>query len=232
MHETMDRIRESILKYGHADEFTIQQFVLQRFKDNKLFTYSAPIIARDRNAASPHYAPDEKNSSTIQKDTTVLIDMWAKPAHGHGTYSDITWMCHTGNNPSELHKEIFSVIADARDAGISLIEKRLSTGIPIAGYEVDDAVRNHIIHKGFGEYFVHRTGHSITTETHGAGANMDNFETHDMRLLIPKTSFSIEPGIYINNQIGMRTEIDIVILEDGKPIITGLNPQKNLELLF
>jgi Xaa-Pro aminopeptidase len=93
-------------------------------------------------------------------------------------------------------------------------------------------VRNHIIHNGFGEYFVHRTGHSITTETHGAGANMDNFETHDMRLLIPKTSFSIEPGIYINNQIGMRTEIDIVILEDGKPIITGLNPQKNLELLF
>lgn len=232
MHETMDRIRESILKYGHADEFTIQQFVLQRFKDNKLFTYSPPIIARDRNAASPHYAPDENNSSTIHKDTTVLIDMWAKPAHGHGTYSDITWMCHTGNNPSELHKEIFSVIADARDAGISLIEKRLSSGIPIAGYEVDDAVRNHIIHKGFGEYFVHRTGHSITTETHGAGANMDNFETHDMRLLIPKTSFSIEPGIYINNQIGMRTEIDIVILEDGKPIITGLNPQKNLELLF
>ena len=232
MHETMDIIRESILKYGHADEFTIQQFVLQRFKDNKLCTYSAPIIAKDINAASPHYAPDENHSSTIEKDTTVLIDMWATPLHGHGTYSDITWMCHTGNNPSELHKEIFSVLADARDSGISLIETRLNSGMPIAGYEVDDAVRYHIKNKSYGEYFVHRTGHSITTETHGVGANMDNFETHDMRLIIPKTSFSIEPGIYIHNQIGMRTEIDILILEDGKPIITGMIPQKNIELLF
>jgi Xaa-Pro aminopeptidase len=231
MHETFEEIRKSIQVSGQADEYAIQQFVMKRFGDCNLMTYSEPIIARDINAASPHYAPSAKQSSQFGKDTIVLIDMWACPAHGKGTYSDITWMCHTGTSMTDEESSIFNAIIEARNAGTSLFEERFNAQKTVMGCEIDDAVRAVIEEKGFGKYFVHRTGHSITTETHGPGANMDNYETQDTRIVLPMTSCSIEPGIYVPGKVGMRTEIDMVFLHDGKPIISGLAPQQEMMYL-
>lgn len=231
MHETFDEIRKTIQIAGHADEYTIQQFVMKRFADCGLMTYSEPIIARDVNAASPHYAPSAGHSAKFGKDTIVLIDMWACPEHGKGTYSDITWMCHTGNAMTDEETRIFTSIIDARNAGIALFEERFNAQMSVMGCEIDDAVRAVINNAGFGQYFVHRTGHSITTETHGPGANMDNYETKDTRIVLPMTSCSIEPGIYIPGKVGMRTEVDMVFLKDGKPIVSGNAPQQDMMYL-
>jgi len=231
MHETFEEIRNAIKKHGIADEYTIQQFVMRRFSECGLTTYSEPIIARDINASSPHYAPSKEQSSTFGPDTIVLIDMWAMPAHGKGTYSDITWMCHTGTSMLSEHEHLFKTIIDARDAGISLLEQRFQQNQLVMGCEIDDAVREVIQTQGYGKYFVHRTGHSITNETHGPGANMDNYETRDTRTVIPMTSCSIEPGIYIPGVIGMRTEIDMVFLNDGKPIVSGIPKQQDMMYL-
>jgi len=231
MHETFHEIRSAIAKSGKANEYAIQQFVMKRFAECGLMTYSEPIIAKDKNAASPHYAPSASRHSDFGPDTIVLIDMWACPAHGRGTYSDITWMCHTGTSMNEQEALIFHAIIDARNAGIALFDNRFNQQQPVMGCEIDDAVRAIINERGFGQYFVHRTGHSITTETHGPGANMDNYETKDTRSVLPMTSCSIEPGIYIPGFVGMRTEIDMVFEADGKPIVSGLPPQQEMMYL-
>ena len=231
MHETFDEIRSTIVRSGKANEYAIQQFVMKRFAETGLMTYSEPIIARDINAASPHYAPSSSQHAEFGTDTIVLIDMWACPAHGHGTYSDITWMCHTGTSMTEEELSVFNAIIAARNAGISLFEARFNKHQHVMGCEVDDAVRAVINERGFGQYFVHRTGHSITTETHGPGANMDNYETIDTRTVLPMTSCSIEPGIYIPGFVGMRTEIDMVFMEDGKPIVSGIPAQQEMMYL-
>lgn len=231
MQETFEEIRRSIQIAGQADEYAIQQFVMKRFADCGLMTYSEPIIARDINAASPHYAPSSKQSSQFGHDTIVLVDMWACPAHGNGTYSDITWMCHTGTSMNDEESLIFNTIIQARNAGIALFEQRFNEQKSVMGCEIDDAVRSVIDHKGFGRYFVHRTGHSITTETHGPGANMDNYETKDTRIVLPMTSCSIEPGIYIPGKVGMRTEVDMVFMQDGRPIVSGDAPQQEMMFL-
>jgi Xaa-Pro aminopeptidase len=231
MQETFQEIQSAIKKNGKANEYAVQQFVMKRFADCGLMTYSEPIIARDINAASPHYAPTASVNADFGKDIIVLIDMWACPAHGHGTYSDITWMCHTGTAMTDEESQVFNAIIAARDAGIRLFEERFTLRQTVMGCEVDDAVRNVIKEKGYAEYFVHRTGHSITTETHGPGANMDNYETQDTRIVLPMTSCSIEPGIYIPGKVGMRTEIDMVFLKDGKPIVSGLPAQQEMMYL-
>jgi len=231
MQETFEEIRRTLKLAGKVDEYAIQQFVMQRFADCGLMTYSEPIIARDINAASPHYAPSSIQSSSFGHDTIVLIDMWACPKHGNGTYADITWMCHTGTSMNDEDSDMFSTIIQARNAGIALFEQRYTLQQSVMGCEIDDVVRAVINEKGLGQYFVHRTGHSITTETHGPGANMDNYETKDTRIIIPMTSCSIEPGIYVPGKVGMRTEIDMVFLQDGKPIISGLAPQQEMMYL-
>jgi len=140
-------------------------------------------------------------------------------------------MCHTGTSMTEEELSVFNAIIAARNAGISLFEARFNKHQHVKGCEVDDAVRAVINERGFGQYFVHRTGHSITTETHGPGANMDNYETIDTRTVLPMTSCSIEPGIYIPGFVGMRTEIDMVFMEDGKPIVSGIPAQQEMMYL-
>jgi Xaa-Pro aminopeptidase len=132
---------------------------------------------------------------------------------------------------NEEESLIFNTIIQARNAGIALFEQRFNEQKSVMGCEIDDVVRAVIDDKGFGQYFVHRTGHSITTETHGPGANMDNYETKDTRIVLPMTSCSIEPGIYIPGTVGMRTEIDMVFMQDGKPIVSGLAPQQHMMYL-
>lgn len=233
MAETAAFIAQEIRIKDECSEYDAQQYAVSLFADYGLHSDSDPIIATAKNAASPHYAPQSSHYSMIGRDDFVLIDMWAKlDDDSQSTYSDITSMFYVGEDVPEREQTLFSVIANARDKGVNLIKQRFAEKREIYGYEVDDAVRSWIDNAGYGQYFIHRTGHSITDETHGSGTNMDNFETKDTRPIIAGTSFSIEPGIYIRGDIGMRTEIDIVIDHDGNIIIPTNTPQQFITPLF
>ncbi len=219
MMDAFTFIREMYKMERSFTEYDVQLHIMEVFKKNNLVTDHAPIVATAKNAANPHYAPSSEQTSAIVTGETIVIDMWAKADTPNAVYSDITWVGYVGEEVPERVAEIFRIIADARDAAVSLLKERASSSKPVYGYEVDDAARAVIEKAGYGKYFIHRTGHNITEETHGPGANMDNFETHDTRRILPLTSFSIEPGIYIPDDMGMRTEINIVISENGDVLI-------------
>ncbi|MFN7923486.1 MAG: M24 family metallopeptidase [Bryobacteraceae bacterium] len=194
-------------------EYAIKGFVLDGFERAGLYTDHGPIVGVNENAANPHYEPTAEVHKTIGRGDVVLLDMWAKiAADPDSVYYDITWTGFTGAAaPSEV-AHVFEVVRDARDAGILFVTKSIAAGESVAGYQVDDAVRGHIQKAGYGEWFVHRTGHSIGREVHGAGANMDNLETHDERRLIPGPCFSVEPGIYLP-KFGVRSEVNMYVGE-------------------
>ncbi len=179
------------------------------------------------NASDPHYEPTAERHSPVAAGDLVLIDMWSKLRRPGAVYYDITWVGFCGDSPrAEIH-EVFSIVTGARDAAIEFVQHAMSSRKAIAGFEVDDAARNHIAESGFAEYFIHRTGHSIGEDVHGAGANMDNFETHDERRIIPRTCFSIEPGVYLSS-FGIRSEVNLYISE-SEARVTG---EKQTELLI
>src|SRR5262249_26778101 len=154
-----------------------------------------PIVAVNGHAASPHYAPSDKTPTKIRRGDTVLIDLWAVEPQPGSVYADITWMGYCGERPPDRVSEMFRAAAEARDRGLETIRTAWSGGRTIEGWQVDRVVRDHITARGFGERFIHRTGHSIgTTSVHGDGANLDDLETHDTRALIEGSVFSIEPG--------------------------------------
>ena len=122
--------------------------------------------------------------------------------------------------PSEREQKVFENVVAARDAAISEVKRAFSAGLPLAGWEVDDAARGVVRSAQFGEWFTHRTGHNIGTEVHGSGANLDNLETHDVRLILLRTCFSVEPGIYFPGEFGVRSEVNM-ITRVGQAVVTG-----------
>jgi len=136
--------------------------------------------------------------------------LWGKKNTPGAVYYDITWTGYVGKAPSDKHREVFEIVRDARDVGVKTVQSAVTAGKAIAGWEVDRAVRNHIKDKGYGQYFFHRTGHSIATEIHSNGANMDDLEIHDERRILPNSCFSIEPGIYLP-EFGVRSEVDMLV---------------------
>lgn len=213
--DTFGFIRERLMDDESVNEYEAQQFLMEQLRDNRMVTDSSAIVAIGPNAANPHYMPTVTRSASIERDMVVLIDAWAKNDAPGSVYADLTWVGYTGTEvPSDVERT-FGVILKARDAALKLVQDRFAAGEPVAGYEVDRASREVVNAAGLGSKFIHRTGHSITTETHGAGANMDDFETHDTRLLLNGTSFSIEPGVYFAGSLGLRTEIDVIIQHDG-----------------
>lgn len=215
-------IRNKILAGITLNEYEVQQFIFSEIeKTNGWIADHPPIVAVNENSANPHYAPTSKTHKEIKEGGFVLIDLWAKPDMTDGVWADITWVGYTGKSVPGKFTQIFDIVAAARDAAFRLVEERFAAGREIRGYEVDDAARKVIIEAGYGDYFIHRTGHSITTEGHGSGAHMDNFESHDDRLIVPGNSFSIEPGIYLPGKFGVRSEIDVYIYPDESVISTG-----------
>ena len=213
--EAFRLIASRLLDDEPVSELEVQQFILQQFDARGMVTDAAPIVAIGPNAANPHYAPSYTQYSMIEREIVVLIDAWAKYQSPGSVYADLTWVGYTGEIvPDDVASE-FDVIVRARDAALQLVRDRYAAGESVAGYEVDRAARTVVHDAGFDEYFIHRTGHNITTVTHGPGTNMDDYETHDTRLVLPSTSFSIEPGIYMPGHIGLRTEIDVIIHTDG-----------------
>lgn len=212
-------------------EYDVQQLLLKIFSDNDCVTSDPPICAVNENAADPHYMPSQASSAEIKKGDFILIDLWCKLDTPGAVYGDITRVGVAAPAPTDRQEEIFQIVKEARDQATNLVKKRFSENKRIEGWEVDKAARDVIDNKGYGEYYIHRTGHNIGQETHGVGANMDNYETYDCRQIIPKTCFSIEPGIYIPGEIGVRLEYDVLVDERGKVHVTG-GSQQSIECLF
>ncbi|HZO56870.1 MAG TPA: M24 family metallopeptidase [Bryobacteraceae bacterium] len=203
-----------------VDEFSVMQFILESFAREGLFTDHGPIVAVNANASNPHYEPTAEDHAPIVKGDFLLIDLWAKLANdADSVYYDITWTGSTARVIPGEQVRIFEAVSGARDAAIRRVQTAIEAGQPIHGFEVDDATRGHLRALELDQYFIHRTGHSIGRDVHGAGANMDNLETHDDRRLIPGTCFSIEPGVYLP-EFGVRSEVNMYVGAD-RAIVTG-----------
>jgi len=224
--DVVDKITEAAFKeIGHqvrnggTNEYAIQQWILEAFRRENLVTGDPPVVAVNANSANPHYGPDANNSAPIREGDFVLLDIWAKKNTPNAVYYDITWTGFVGPSPSDRMREIFQIVRDGRDAGINFVRDSIAAGKQICGWQVDDPVRHSITKAGYGDYFVHRTGHSIGVEVHGSGANMDNLEVHDERRILPNSCFSVEPGIYLK-EFGVRSEVNMLV-RSGKAEVTG-----------
>jgi Xaa-Pro dipeptidase len=198
------------VRNGGTNEFAIQQWFMEAFRRENLLTDDPPIVGVNANSGNPHYEPHAEGSAPIREGDFILLDVWAKQNLPGAVYYDITWTGFVGKAPSDRMREVFTVVRDARDAGIKTVQDAVAAKRPIAGWEVDRAVRGHIQKSGFGQYFIHRTGHSIATEIHANGANMDDLEIHDERKILPNSCFSIEPGVYLP-EFGVRSEINMLV---------------------
>jgi Xaa-Pro aminopeptidase len=218
---TFGFIRKRIEAGESITEHDVQQFMLGEFRKRGLTTQSDPNCSVNANSANPHYEPTKESHSPLKRGDFVLIDLWAKKDKPKSVYADITWTGFIGSTVPEEYTKVFEVVRGGRDAALQFVRRAFAEQREIYGYEVDDAARQYISAAGYGECFIHRTGHSIGEEIHGNGANMDNLETRDGRKVIPRTSFSIEPGIYLPGKFGIRSEIDVYITDDGEVVVTG-----------
>ena len=207
------------VRNGGTHEFEIQQWIMEAFGREGLTTVDPPIVGVNAHSGDPHYEPSAEHSVPIREGDWVLLDIWAKKDRPDSVYYDITWTGFVGQTPSDRHREVFKVVTGARDAGAEKVISSVAAKQQIAGWEVDRATRDHIKAAGFGEYFIHRTGHSISTDIHANGANMDDLEVHDVRRILPNSCFSIEPGVYLP-EFGVRSEINMMVRQ-GSAEVTG-----------
>jgi Xaa-Pro dipeptidase len=223
----VDRVRAGAFqKIGAAlnagetiTEWQVNRFVREGFERAGLVTDHGPIVGVNAHMSDPHYEPKAEGSSAIRRKDAVLIDLWAKLDKPGAVFYDITWTGYCGSDPPAALHNIFEVVRGGRDRAIERVKHAVSRKQLIHGFEVDDAARGYIEEKGFGQYFVHRTGHSIGEEVHGTSANMDNLETHDDRRIIAGTGFSIEPGVYLP-EFGIRSEVNMYV-GPGEAMVTG-----------
>ena len=226
-NEAFALVRERVSNGAPLQEVEVMRFVREGFAKAGLFTDHGPIVGVNGNASNPHYEPSDTVTSPIRKGDLLLLDMWAKLDQPGAVYYDITWTHFCGDKAPDDMRRVFEVVTGARDAAIARVKEGVASTNGLCGFEVDDAARGVIRDAGFGEYFTHRTGHSIGQEVHGNGANMDNLETHDERRVAPWTCFSIEPGIYLP-KFGVRSEVNMFV-GDGEARVTG-DIQRKFEL--
>lgn len=217
--EAFALVRERTRNHAPLQEVEVKRFIRDGFTRSGLVTDHGPIVGTNANASNPHYEPTAEATSPIRPGDFVLIDMWAKLDRPEAVYYDITWTGFCGDLPTDAMRNVFGVVAGARDAAIRRVRDAVAAGDPLCGYHVDDAARGYIESRGFGAFFTHRTGHSIGQEVHGSGANMDNFENHDERRVAPWTCFSIEPGVYLP-EFGVRSEVNVFV-GDRDARVTG-----------
>ncbi|MCA9035751.1 MAG: M24 family metallopeptidase [Planctomycetaceae bacterium] len=213
-------IADNVRARGSVEELEVREAIMQHFHANGLTTYHAPIVGVGPNGGNPHYETGTGTDTTIRQGSFVLIDLWAKMDKPGGIYSDLTRTGFVGTEVPEQYTKIFRIVAAGRDAGIECVKSAFAQGRPLQGWEVDDAVRGVIEKAGYGPQFCHRTGHNMAQETHGNGTHIDNLETHETRLILPRTLFTIEPGIYLP-EFGVRSEIDVYVHANGEVEVTG-----------
>ena len=211
-------------------ETTVQRRVMDAFARDGLFTDHPPIVGFQANSANPHYEPREGADRRLAPGDVLLLDLWAGTARGT-VFADQTWMAFAGRAPDAEVRRVWQAVREARDAAVARLRERGGGGqVPVTGAELDDAARGVITHAGYGERFMHRTGHSIDRDLHGSGPHLDNFETADDRVLLAGIGFSVEPGIYLADRFGMRSEINVFLHESG-PEVTPAAPQTDLLLV-
>ncbi|MFM8540002.1 MAG: M24 family metallopeptidase [Nitrospira sp.] len=227
--EAFAHVRRRATTPASLTEYDLQQFILARIRAHKLTTATPPIAAVNAHSADPHYSPAPKGSRRIKKGDLVLIDLWAKKPTADSVYADITWTGFVGADVPARQRDVFTTVRHARDAALRFVQTNVSSGKFPCGADVDDVCRTVIRKAGYGDCFIHRTGHSIGEEVHGNGANIDNLETKDSRRLMPRTCFSIEPGIYLPGEFGIRSELDVYLADRealvfGQPVQTEIVP--------
>ncbi|HUL74999.1 MAG TPA: M24 family metallopeptidase [Vicinamibacterales bacterium] len=226
LYRIKDRTFEFVgakLSAGEAlTEYAVQQQMVAWFAEERLVADAAPIAAAQENAGNPHYAPTREKSRAVRANELLLLDLWGKEDRPGAVYADITWTGFAGDAPEPIAKA-FAAIAAGRDAAVTKVQTAVAAGVPVHGWEVDRVTREVITAAGYGQYFIHRTGHSLGEEVHGNGVHMDDYETHDDRQLVRGTGFTIEPGIYTPT-FGVRTEINMVVGEKSAEV-TGPRQQ-------
>jgi Xaa-Pro dipeptidase len=224
-------IVEKVRAEGGVEEQAVSECIMRHFHEHGAATYHPPIVARPPHSGNPHYETGGGDDTLIRENDFVLIDLWAKLDRPGGVYADMTRVGYVGADVPDRYESIFQIVARARDAAIDCVETAFAQGRPLQGWEVDAACREVIEQAGYGDRFVHRTGHSIGEEVHGNGAHMDNLEMKEDRLVLPGTCFSIEPGIYLDD-FGVRSEVDLFVDWDGKVHVTYGEPQTRVLPLF
>ncbi|MFZ2021164.1 MAG: M24 family metallopeptidase [Terracidiphilus sp.] len=213
------RIRPSRGKKKTYTEYDHMQWLGNAMRRAGLVWENGPDVSVNANCSDQHYEPTAKKSARIRKGDIILVDIWGRTNKPGSIYYDITWTGVVGREPSEIEQKIFSTVRDARDAAIAMVEQSFALNRPICGFQADDAARAVIRAAGYADFFTHRTGHNIAQEIHGAGAHLDNLESHDTRRILPNTCFSVEPGIYLP-EFGVRSEINM-LTAPGKAWVTG-----------
>lgn len=228
--EAFKKIKQRILESGEVSEYEIQKFICDRFHEEGMVYDDPAIVAIGSNANNPHYGPTENCSSVIKMNDLVLIDMWAKMDDPEGVYADITWMGFVGENVPEIYAERFQVLKTAIDLDVEFLKRELPKR-RVEGWEVDQVSRDYIASKGYGDYFIHRTGHNIAVDVspHGPGVNIDNYESHDQREIVDGVTFSLEPGIYAPD-FGERSETNVYI-ENRQPVVVAGRQEKIIAIM-
>ncbi len=220
--KSIDEIVSEAWKYiagGPRSEYQVMVWLREAMRRAGIAEGYGPNVSVNENSSDSHYEPTAASSRQIKQGDFLLIDIWGRMDRPESCFYDITWTGVVGREPTDRERQVFALVAQARDAAIRTVQDAFTAGRPIAGWEADDAARAVIRNAGFADYFTHRTGHSISYETHGNGANLDNLETHDERLILPHTCFSVEPGIYLP-EFGVRSEVNM-LTEPGRATVTG-----------
>lgn len=224
IQEAFGEIKRRVNAEIPTTEYDIQQFMEKRFGEEGM-TQDSPDVSVGANTANPHYGPTKEKSAPIKKGDFVLFDVVSKLKKPKATYADLTWVGYVGDSVPPEYVKIWNIVRDARDAAFNFVRSAMKDKKLITGAEIDDVSRGVIKRAGYGEYFTHRTGHNIGEEVHGSGTHIDNFETRDTRRILPRTCFSIEPGIYLTGKFGVRSEIDVYVTDDDAISVTPLQTE-------
>jgi Xaa-Pro aminopeptidase len=221
---TFEEVGRRVGKLGATEEYAIQQYLLEQFDKESLASDDPPLVAVNQNSGNAHYATGPERNAPIRAGDFVLLDVWAKLQQPGAVYYDVTWVGFLGERPPEAHLRVFGIVAAARDRAVARVQEAVREGRTIRGWEIDRAARDLIAESGYGDCFVHRTGHSIGESVHGNGANIDDLETHEERAILPRTGCSIEPGLYLP-EFGVRSEVNVYV-DEREARVTGAVQRK------
>lgn len=210
---------EALTAGRRQTEYDLQQLMVEWFREEGLVSDAPPVVAFGANAGNPHYLPTSEHNRVIAADEVLLLDLWGKKSQPGAVFADITWVGATASRAPAEAAAAFTAITRARDTAVQLVQERAAHGEDLRGWEVDRAARQVLEDGGYGKYVLHRTGHSLGENVHGNGTHLDDYETHDERRIVPRTGFTVEPGLYFDN-FGVRTEIN-VYRGERDAVVTG-----------